>query len=218
MSVRLHELLCDYDNRPMFLDSSPKLRLGIRLLTGLVWLAVLASVAWWALRLFDAGKPVPVNARELSTEPRVAALNWPTLAARFGVAAVAQAQDVRVLGVVLKQGGDRAVLAFEGSNKPPVVATVNMQLPDGSLVRDIGADFVTLQRSGGDLRLPVPAIKEARLPPASGAAPPPPPVPGVQASLPPPPPPQFNPAKLNGVTNIGPMNVPRAPTSAPAAR
>jgi hypothetical protein len=188
----------------MFLDSSPRLRLGIRLLTGLMWLAVLASIAWWALQLMDGGKPVPLNARELGSEPPVLALNWPALAPRFGANAVTPvAQDVRVLGVVIQPGAARAVLSIEGNSKPAVVAAVNTELPDGSKVRSIDAETVTLLRNGSELKLPVPEVKDAKPAPASGAAPPPPPPPAFPA--PPAPAPQaFNPARLNGVVNIGP--------------
>jgi hypothetical protein len=141
-------------------------RLVVRLLTALVWLAALASIVFWTLRLLDYGKPAPANARELSADAQAAmSLSWPALAPRLGVTATQQqaALDVKVLGVVLQTGAVRTVLSLD-NGKQSVVAKVGGELPDGSKVSRITAQEVVLLRNGGEVSVPVPEAKDARQP------------------------------------------------------
>jgi type IV pilus biogenesis protein PilP len=137
----------------------------VRLLTIAVWLAVLASVVFWALRLLDSGKPAPPNARELSAESQATlSLSWSSLGPRLGVVTTQQqaALDVKVLGVVLQSGGMRAVLSLD-NGRQSVVAQMGDELPDGSKVDRINAKEVVLLRNSAEIRVPVPEPKDSQL-------------------------------------------------------
>jgi hypothetical protein len=144
-------------------------KLGIGLLTALLWLAAIGSAAFWTIRFMDNSKPAPANAREVGTPP-AQAINWPALSLRFGAEqkAAVVASDIKVLGIVLPPGMNRAraVLMVE-STKSTVVAEVGKEIEDGPLkgamIERITAKEVLLNRSQGNTQtLPVPDAKDAK--------------------------------------------------------
>ncbi len=152
-------------------ETPQSLKLGIHLLTALLWLGALGSAAYWVLRYQDSAVLAPANARELSMSGPPQALNWGSLAARFGVEAKGPVvTDVKVLGVVLPAGGKqaRAVLLIENT-KTTVVAEVGKEITEGPLagavIERITPLEVTLNRSAGQSqKLPVPDAADPRSP------------------------------------------------------
>jgi hypothetical protein len=152
-------------------ETPRSLKLGIHLLTALLWLGALGSAAYWVLRYQDRSELAPANARELSMAAPAQALNWGSLAARFGVEAKGPVvTDVKVLGVVLPAGGKQArvVLLIENT-KTTVVAEVGKEITDGPLAGAVVARItpleVTLNRSAGQSqKLPVPDATDPRMP------------------------------------------------------
>lgn len=144
-------------------------KLGIGLLTALLWLSAIGSAAFWTMRFLDSSKPAPANAREATTPPPQA-LNWPALSARFGAEqkAATVASDIKVLGIVLPPGMTRAraVLMLE-STKTTIVAEVGKEIEDGPLrgavIERITPKEVLLNRSQGNTQtLAVPDAKDAK--------------------------------------------------------
>jgi hypothetical protein len=175
-----------------------------RALAVLLWLAVAASAAWWALRLADRRGLTPVDARESQAPASFAApLAWTALAPRLGATAEAEIKpaaappsDIRVLGVVVQGRDSRAVLSVEGgpprpgaTANAPQVLRVGERLAGGEEVLSIARDEVVLLRAGaGELRLPAPKVEGARTgatlagKPGPATAVPPPPTPPANAA------------------------------------
>jgi hypothetical protein len=156
-------------NAPMDEHLPRSWKLGIGLLTAVLWLAAIGSAAFWIMRFLDSSKPAAANAREASTPP-AQAINWPALSARFGAEqkAATVASDIKVLGIVLPphMARARAVLMIE-STKSTIVAEVGKEIEDGPLrgavIERITAKEVLLNRSQGNTQtLAVPDAKDAK--------------------------------------------------------
>jgi hypothetical protein len=146
--------------------------------TVLVWLLAAALGTALGLKLLDRSKVTPADAREVSLEPPAVAVNWASLASRFGVTPAAAAapvvQSYKVLGVVLDAGGARAVMLPDQADAKPVVVKLGDKLPSAERISSITTIEVIATDAGGrEQRFAVPKREEAKssAPPPSSSPP-----------------------------------------------
>lgn len=123
-------------------------------------LALAAGLGVWGAVLFAPG-PGPLPAALTAAAPR-AADNTP-VALWFGRDEVLRTQ-ISVLGVIAAGADGAAVFSVDGG--PPLAWRVGDEVAPGILLKDIGADAVTVEQGGRASRLAAPAFPA----PAGGIA------------------------------------------------
>jgi hypothetical protein len=153
-----------------------------------------ASLLGAGLTWLDRSQPTAAGARELATTPPVQAINFSSLAQRFGavaqVAAAPVAARYTVQGVVVDGDASRAVLLSDKADAKPQVVRVGAKLLDGARVASITRDAVVISNEGGtEEKLAVPKRADVRSAGVASAMAPALAPAGALFNAPPPPPP-----------------------------
>jgi general secretion pathway protein C len=129
-----------------------------RIATVLLFAALCAIVAAWAVRLLAPRSPIAPTGSVASERPatdRGSAVQLFGALVQPGAVSAAPPSNIKVAGVLA--AGERGVALLAINGRPAKPFAVGEQLEDGSRVRRITGDSVELERDGRAQQLPAPA-------------------------------------------------------------
>ena len=157
----------------------------------LLFIALCASVAYWAMQLFKPPvRPVaaPPRAAQAEVRPDAAASLFGN---RKGTTAVASNYQLR--GVIFSGSPRNSVAIISADGKPAQAIGVDQEIASGVTIKEVHRDYVLLSENGTTKRVDLPesakglegiAAASAAPPPRMVTPPPPPPVPAANQPVP----------------------------------